>query len=308
MDQLTDMITRLADDISDKTLNELVLPCQICHYILVIYGVKVKWNVCHAKYQPILTWLTSIICCFGGGIMVKMLTAQQPLTCFEDNDAVMYVTVLWIIIFYCPTDHIERAMCNVAVVSILSLLKELLRAKKVQKSVAIGYATYSGSLLNPVLLGVVGSCGGSFLKNSASLVTNQWNTNSITMYTTSYVTKTCFISSFFHLVHTHGWLDGDLFSHNMIALVQISLIYTTIVAQKMGVKFNAFDTIEVGLKKVFITLPKRIKKKIEAMMNPSPNGTCIGNCDSKKRTKASHTPKMKADSACESSSESSSCE
>ena len=133
-----------------------------------------------------------------GGVAVNLLVGNQPLAVFENNDAVLQACVIWFLIFYTPRNLFTRTLNKISIFGVVLLCKEILRAKKVQKGVTIGHKAYSASLLNPIILGVVASCGGGFIKNSSNLFTSLWTTDSIKSYSSSFITKTCILTSFFH--------------------------------------------------------------------------------------------------------------
>jgi len=251
-------VYELADDIAQKTNGGLFWYCQTAHFLLVINAVKANWDSSVAKTQPLLTWLLSMICCFGGGIMVKLFVGGKPLACFDDNLLFTWATVIWWLVFYFPLNGVSKLMSNTVVVSVLSLFKEILRSRKVIKGVTLGTDAYPNSLISPIFLGVVGSCGGSFLKSSATLFNSQWTPNSIIKYKASFVTRCCLVFSVFHVMLATGVLSDTYISHNLIALCQACVVYLLTMIQRFMPGFDPTNLLEQTFSLVFISAPEHL--------------------------------------------------
>ncbi|XP_077966404.1 trimeric intracellular cation channel type B-like [Styela clava] len=157
--------------IADATNNLIVYLAtiiEIAHYTLVIYGVRNDWDVNKARKQPVATWLMSIACCYGGGMIMSVCVGKPALTPLSNNQSVLMMTIVWWHIFYSPKDVIYNLLSWKPAMLVIVLGKEMIRTTKIIKA-------FPDSLLICTILGMFGACGGGFVKNAATFVRKQWN-------------------------------------------------------------------------------------------------------------------------------------
>jgi len=253
-----DTIQSVADDVYSEVSGDLFLYFQAAHFLLVINGVKSSWSGKASREQPFLTWCLSMTCCFGGGVLVKLLSGGKALAGLNDNTSVLLATFIWWAVFYFPMNVVGNLMKYKSVGCVLYLFKELLRSKKVVKGVTIGLEAYPESVLSPIILGVVASCGGSFIKSSSTLINSQWNSSSIAYYRASFVTKFCLLFSFFHVLFAYEVLPESYFSHEVIALCQAVVLYFITVFKKFDINFDISESIEPIFSFFFMTMPENL--------------------------------------------------
>jgi len=258
LSDIFDTVQHVADDIYSTISGDLFLYFQAAHFLLVINGVKSSWNNKVSKEQPFLTWCLSMTCCFGGGVIVKLLSGGKPLAGLNDNTSVLLASVIWWGVFYFPLNLVSNLMKYKSIGCILYLFKELLRSKKVVKGVTIGLQAYPDSVLSPIILGVVASCGGSFIKSSSTLFNSQWNSQSIVNYRASFVTKFCLMFSFCHVLCAYEFLPVKYFNHDLVALCQAVVLYFVTISKKFDINFDITECIEPWFCFLFISMPENI--------------------------------------------------
>ncbi|XP_077966432.1 trimeric intracellular cation channel type 1B.2-like [Styela clava] len=161
--------------IADATNNLIVYLAtiiEIAHYTLVIYGVRNDWDVNKARKQPVATWLMSIACCYGGGMIISVCVGKPALTPLSNNQSVLMMTIVWWHIFYSPKDVIYNLLSWKPAMLVIVLGKEMIRTRKIIKGilegVKLGRGAFPDSLLICTILGMFGACGGGFVKNAAT--------------------------------------------------------------------------------------------------------------------------------------------
>nr|XP_039256857.1 trimeric intracellular cation channel type B-like [Styela clava] len=169
------MDVSLIADATNNLIVYLATIIEIAHYTLVIYGVRNDWDVNKARKQPVATWLMSIACCYGGGMIISVCVGKPALTPLSNNQSVLMMTIVWWHIFYSPKDVIYNLSSWKPAMLVIVLGKEMIRTRKIIKGVKLGRGAFPDSLLICTILGMFGACGGGFVKNAATFVRKQWN-------------------------------------------------------------------------------------------------------------------------------------
>jgi len=264
-----DTVRSVADNVYSEMSGDLFLYFQAAHFLLVVNGVKSSWSGKASKEQPFLTWCLSMTCCFGGGVLVKLLSGGKALAGLNDNASVLLASFVWWAVFYFPMNVVGNLMKYKSVGCVLYLFKELLRSKKVVKGVTIGLEAYPESVLSPILLGVIASCGGSFIKSSSTLINSQWSPSSIAHYRASFVTKFCLLFSFFHVLFAYEVLPESYFSHEAIALCQAVVLYFVTAFKKFDINFDITESVEPCFCFLFIKMPEYLALSLTSVFEDS---------------------------------------
>lgn len=282
-----------ADDLARETSHGLFWYCQISHFLLVINGVKLSWSGSKAKSLPHLTWILSMICCYGGGMIAKLLVGGKPLVCFDDNATLMCATLIWWLVFYFPFDYVSKMLSNTVVLSVLYLFKEVLRSRKVIKGVTMGLESYPDSFFSPLLLGAVASCGGSFLKGGTTLITRQWTPKSILTYKASFVTRCCLFFSLLHILYENNVISEDICSHNLIALAQAVVVYLLTMIRKFYPTIDPTDYCEKSFSYFFCKGPEKLIKLCITSNDTPTTKSAAGEADTKAASETSEDKKKR---------------
>ena len=179
-DNILEMATNFAipSEVEDtmgghSTLSILQLMLDLSHMILCC--VQVRYDSPDAGYSrqfPLATFMASLITCLAGGILSNLLLGLPLLN--DLNNGTLFLSMLmvsWYLVFYSPFDVFYR-LCtsNLALKLPLSICKELGRARKISKGIALAHSMYPGCLPVMLIIGTVKGCGSSFMRPFALLI------------------------------------------------------------------------------------------------------------------------------------------
>uniref|UniRef100_H2Z018 Uncharacterized protein n=1 Tax=Ciona savignyi TaxID=51511 RepID=H2Z018_CIOSA len=188
-------------------------------------------------------------CCFGGGCLVNLCVGKPPLMPFNNSEAIFLASLVWWLVFYTPKNAFHFTVQWLPVSTMIMLLKELLRTKKIMKGVMLARSVYPSSYLICTLLGMLAACGGGFIKNLALLLTSQWSPNSIKTFQLSVLTKLCLLFSFVYVMQINGFVTLPL---EVIALLQATTIFAYTIGNRLKMTIDPFATVESIMCSIFV--------------------------------------------------------
>ncbi|CAK8680754.1 trimeric intracellular cation channel type B-A-like [Clavelina lepadiformis] len=244
-----EVLESVAGQMDELLTNRLSLICNFAHFSVVILGIKQTWGETQSRSQPFATWFMSMICCFGGGCLVHVFVGKPLLTPFTNTEMVILATIVWWLVFYAPADLFHSFLQPTPVKIVFLFLKEMLRTRKIMKGVALAREVYPSSLLLCTALGMLGACGGGFIKNTALLLRATWNQESIKTFSFSVISKCCLLFAALYNLQ----LDGQCpFSAKVIALLQTTTMFSVVVGALFGFQLDFFSPLEGTLSSTFV--------------------------------------------------------
>lgn len=254
---------------------------------MILCCVQVRCDSPDAGYSrqfPLATFMASLLTCLAGGILSNLLLGLPLLN--DLNNGTLYLTMLitsWYLVFYSPFDVFYR-LCtsNLALKLPLSICKELGRARKISKGIALAHSMYPGCLPVMLIIGTVKGCGSSFMRPVALMIQGcslfERDVNEFTK--PSFPTKAGFLSccllSFAFNRTTKG--IAGLGYPQLVFVVSLLLVYAKVAVTllKLGDPLRPLENLFCWI--VFgkaIDVNMNIKKAGEDISNPmtSPAGT-----------------------------------
>jgi len=79
----------------------------IVHFILCIQGDRGDLGESFlptSRLHPLASWLSAMLSCFAGGILVAPMCGEPLLGAFGDNIKLAIATALWFLLYYSPQD------------------------------------------------------------------------------------------------------------------------------------------------------------------------------------------------------------
>merc|ERR1711962_1806789 len=79
----------------------------IVHFILCIQGDRADLGDSFemtSKQHPLASWMSAMLSCFAGGLLVAPLCGEPLLGAVGDNTKVCIATLLWFLLYYSPQD------------------------------------------------------------------------------------------------------------------------------------------------------------------------------------------------------------
>lgn len=228
----------------DGIIVSLAIIIEIAHYTQVICGIRAEWDEKKRYQQPFATWFMSLACCFGGGIIIHLVIGKPALTPLANTQSLMLMTIVWWHIFYSPKDAIYSFVTVKPIALVVSFLKEMIRTRKIIKGVKLSYAVYPQSLFVCTVLGMVGACGGGFVKNAAIMLRSEWTVNSVKNFSFSVVTKFCLVFSLLYNLQIRSILPVTF---ETVVLAQFVVMFLYAASAKFGVASDPFHPLEAAI-------------------------------------------------------------
>merc|ERR1719429_554068 len=79
----------------------------VVHFILCIQGDRADHGdsfITTSKLHPLASWLSAMMSCFAGGLLVNPLCGEPVLAALGDSVKLFLATLLWFLLYYCPQD------------------------------------------------------------------------------------------------------------------------------------------------------------------------------------------------------------
>ncbi|XP_023343708.1 trimeric intracellular cation channel type 1B.1 isoform X2 [Eurytemora carolleeae] len=100
----------------------------VVHFIICIQGDREDMGdsfIPTTRKHPLASWMSSMLACFAGGILVSPLCGEPVLSAFDDGIKVLIATLLWFFINYTPQDLTYQVTKMFPVRFLLYLVKGL---------------------------------------------------------------------------------------------------------------------------------------------------------------------------------------
>nr|XP_012294519.1 fukutin isoform X4 [Aotus nancymaae] len=145
------------------------VPCETLEYIEANYGaVALAWK------NPISSWFTAMLHCFGGGILSCLLLAESPLKFLANSTNVLLASSIWYITFFCPHDLVSQGYSLLPVQLLASGMKEVTRTWKIVGGVTHANSYYKNGWMVMIAIGWARGAGGAIITNFERLVKGDW--------------------------------------------------------------------------------------------------------------------------------------
>jgi hypothetical protein len=69
-----------------------------------------------SRSHPLACWVSAMLSCFAGGVLVAPLCGEPLLAAFADGAKVLIASLLWFLIYYTPHDltyHVRNFIHNI---------------------------------------------------------------------------------------------------------------------------------------------------------------------------------------------------
>ncbi|XP_039096235.1 trimeric intracellular cation channel type B isoform X1 [Hyaena hyaena] len=263
----------------------------IAHYLVSVMALKRQPGAAAVAWKnPLSSWFTAMLHCFGGGILSCVLLAEPPLRFLANNTNILLASSIWYIAFFCPCDLVSQGYSFLPVQLLAAGMKEVTRTWKIVGGVTHANNYYKNGWIVMIAVGWARGAGGSIITNFEQLVKGGWKPEADEWLKMSYPAKVTLLGSvIFTFQHTKHLAVSR---HNLMFLYTMFLVVTKItmmITETATVPFASFeDTLSrmlFGWQQQFTSCEKKSETK------PSFNGT--GSSTSKPIAVASDAVKKK---------------
>ncbi|XP_066223614.1 trimeric intracellular cation channel type B isoform X1 [Saccopteryx leptura] len=270
----------------------------VAHYLVSVMALKRQpGSVAVAWKNPVSSWFTAMLHCFGGGILSCVLLAEPPLKFLANNTNILLASSIWYIIFFCPNDLVSQGYSFLPVQLLAAGMKEVTRTWKIVGGIKHANSYYKNGWMVMIAIGWargnINSAGGSIITHFEQFVKGSWKPQGDEWLKMSYPAKVTLLGSIiFTLQHSEHLAIAR---HNLMFLYTLFLVVAKVIMMTSETATVPFASFEDTLNRIFFGwqqqfLPSEEKSKIESSFSDTGSSTSkavAGTSDKvkKKRTK-----------------------
>lgn len=214
----------------------------IANYILMCLAVREDIHLHQSsipnfhKKHPFSCYLSSMLLCFGGGMIAHLILGEPVLADFKSHQNLALASVCWYLVFFSPFDLFYKFVKFLPVKIVLCILKEVLRARKVYEGVTHSLHLYPNSYVIIVLVGAMKGAGSGFLTIIDRFNRGFYLPNTSEILHPTFASKACFVISILFTIERKSLLPN--FTRNILFFcVVVFLCYVKI----MSLFLKSFD-------------------------------------------------------------------
>ncbi|XP_077981756.1 trimeric intracellular cation channel type 1B.1-like [Glandiceps talaboti] len=177
------------------------------HFILMTAAVRQDAGIEFSRRNPLSCWLCCMLSCFAGGVLANFLLGAPILNAFENQQAVGLATCIWYLVFYCPYDIFHKLTSWMPLLTIIVILKEVSRPRKILAGIAQAAKLYPKGYHLMVLIGMVKASGSNWMKMFERLMRGVWTPQNHEVLKPSFILKAAVLGSVLFVLQKQGALQ-----------------------------------------------------------------------------------------------------
>ncbi|XP_011363257.1 trimeric intracellular cation channel type B isoform X1 [Pteropus medius] len=267
----------------------------IAHYLVSLMALKRQSGAVDMAWKnPVSSWFTAMLHCFGGGILSCILLAEPPLRFLANNTNILLASSIWYIIFFCPCDLVSRGYSFLPVQLLAAGMKEVTRTWKIVGGVTHANSYYKNGWIVMIAIGWARGAGGSIITNFEQLVKGGWKPQDDEWLKMSYPAKVTLLGSvIFTFQHTKHLAISK---HNLMFCYTIFLVTTKITMMITETATMPFSSIEDTLSRMLFGWQQQFsscekKNETKSSFNGTGSSTSKPIADTSDKVKKKHTKK-----------------
>ncbi|XP_059957589.1 trimeric intracellular cation channel type B [Mesoplodon densirostris] len=267
----------------------------IAHYLVSVMALKRQpGEVAMAWKNPLSSWFTAMLHCFGGGILSRLLLAEPPLMFLADNTNILLASSIWYVIFFCPCDLVSRGYSFLPVQLLAEGMKEVTRTWKIVNGVTHANHYYKNGWMVMIAIGWVRGAGGSIIVKFAQLVKGCWKPEADEWPKMSYSAKVTLLGS---VIFTFQQTKNlAIPRHALMFLYTMFLVVTKITMMITGTDVTPFACFEDTLFRILFGWQQRFsscekRSETESSLSGTGSPTSKPIADASNKVQKKHTKK-----------------
>ncbi|XP_006886973.1 PREDICTED: trimeric intracellular cation channel type B [Elephantulus edwardii] len=241
----------------------------IAHYLVSLMALKRQPGAVSVAWRnPLSSWCTAMLHCFGGGILSCILLAEPPLRFLENNTNILLASSIWYIVFFCPCDLVCQAYAYLPVQVLAAGMKEVTRTWKIVGGVTHANSYYRNGWIVMIAIGWARGAGGNIITNFEQLVKGTWKPEGDEWLKMSYPTKVTLLGSIMFTFQQANLLG--ISQHNLMFCYTVFLVTTKITMMLTETSLLPFGSFEDALGRMLFGFPQQFSlggKKSETKSN-----------------------------------------
>lgn len=147
----------------------------IAHYLVSVMALKQRPGAVAAAWSnPLSSWLSAMLHCFGGGILSCILLAEPPLKFLTNHTNILLASSIWYIVFFCPRDLVSQGYSYQPIQLLAAGMKEVTRTWKIVGGVAHANGYYRNGWIVMIAVGWARGAGGAIITACEQLLKGDW--------------------------------------------------------------------------------------------------------------------------------------
>lgn len=147
----------------------------IAHYLVSVMALKQRPGAVAAAWNnPLASWLSAMLHCFGGGILSCMLLAESPLKFLTNHTNILLASSIWYIVFFCPRDLVSQGYSYQPIQFLAAGMKEVTRTWKIVGGVSDANSYYRNAWIVMIVVGWARGAGGAVVTACEQLLKGDW--------------------------------------------------------------------------------------------------------------------------------------
>ncbi|XP_051018073.1 trimeric intracellular cation channel type B [Acomys russatus] len=147
----------------------------IAHYLVSVMTLKQRPGaVATAWSNPLSSWFSAMLHCFGGGILSCILLAEPPLKFLTNHTNILLASSIWYIVFFCPRDLVSQGYSYLPIQLLAAGMKEVTRTWKIVGGVTHASSYYRNGWIVMIAVGWARGAGGAIVTACEQLLRGDW--------------------------------------------------------------------------------------------------------------------------------------
>ncbi|KAM6169289.1 trimeric intracellular cation channel type B [Rhynchocyon petersi] len=215
----------------------------IAHYLVSLMALKRQPGAVTVAWKnPLSSWCTAMLHCFGGGILSCILLAEPPVRFLANNTNILLASSIWYIVFFCPCDLVCQAYSYLPVQVLAAGMKEVTRTWKIVGGVTHANGYYSNGWIVMIAVGWARGAGGIIITTFEQLMKGTWKPEADDWLKMSYPTKVTLLGSvMFTFQHTKHL---GISKHNLMFFYTVFLVTTKVTMMLTETSLQPFAPLE----------------------------------------------------------------
>ncbi|XP_020725135.2 trimeric intracellular cation channel type B isoform X1 [Odocoileus virginianus] len=288
----------------------------IAHYLVSVMALKHQPGAAELAWKnPLSSWFTAMLHCFGGGILSCVLLAEPPLRFLANSTNVLLASSIWYIAFFCPCDLVSQGYSFLPVQLLAAGMKEVTRTWKIVGGVTHANSYYKNGWIVMIAIGwarvtapktkiregndkaeefIFSGAGGSIITNFEQLIKGCWKPEAEEWLKMSYTAKVTLLGSVIFTFQQTKHLA--ISRHNLMFFFTVFLVATKITMMITETALMPFACFEDTLSQMLFGwqqkfLPCEKKSETKSSFNGTGSSTSKPVANASEKVKKKHSKK-----------------
>ncbi|KAE8632803.1 hypothetical protein XENTR_v10001678 [Xenopus tropicalis] len=240
---------------------------ETAHYLTSVMSAREQAGAVDvASRSPLASWFSSMLYCFGGGILSSILLAEPPVGILSNTTSIILASAVWYMVYYFPYDLFYNCFFFLPIRLILAGMKEVTRTWKILSGVAHAHSHYKDAMLVMITIGWARGAGGGLISNFEQLVRGVWKPESNEFLKMSYPVKVTLIGAVLFTLQHGQYLP--ISRHNLMFIYTLFLILIKVTMMLTRSTASPFLPLETSLQHILFS-----RQQIPAEVRESPSSS-----------------------------------